>query len=331
MRPDHVLGVDGGNTKTLALVARVDGTIVGSGRGGCADIYQAASEEAALAATAAAVEAALAAAGIAPPALISAAFSMAGADWPEDFVFLEAAMRGRGFGRTITVVNDAIGALRAGSPDGAGVAVVCGTGAAVGARSPDGRVWHSGWWQQPQGSRHLARQAMDAVYRAELGIDPPTRLTGRALEVFERRTVEDVLHLCTARGVRPPDRSARMTHALLEEAAAGDDAARRIVLGHGRALGDFALVAARRVGLLDDAYTLVLAGGVLRHPSSLLTEAIAAQVRRGSPRARPVMSRFEPAVGALLLALEDCGSAAGEPLLTRLQATLPPAAFFATR
>ena len=36
----YVLGVDGGNTKTIALLARLDGTIVGSGRSPGADIYR---------------------------------------------------------------------------------------------------------------------------------------------------------------------------------------------------------------------------------------------------------------------------------------------------
>ncbi len=36
-----VLAVDGGNTKTIALVAALDGTILGAGRGGCGDIYNA--------------------------------------------------------------------------------------------------------------------------------------------------------------------------------------------------------------------------------------------------------------------------------------------------
>ena len=35
----YVLAVDGGNTKTIALVAALDGTILGAGRGGCGDIY----------------------------------------------------------------------------------------------------------------------------------------------------------------------------------------------------------------------------------------------------------------------------------------------------
>src|SRR5436305_11603111 len=36
-----VLAVDGGNTKTIAIVATLAGTILGAGRGGCGDIYNA--------------------------------------------------------------------------------------------------------------------------------------------------------------------------------------------------------------------------------------------------------------------------------------------------
>jgi len=39
-----VLGVDAGNTKTIALVARDNGEILGYGRSGCGDIYGATSE-----------------------------------------------------------------------------------------------------------------------------------------------------------------------------------------------------------------------------------------------------------------------------------------------
>ena len=65
----YVLGVDGGNTKTIALVASADGRIVGVGRSGCSDIYGAASPEAALGEADAAVAAALSAAGIQREAL----------------------------------------------------------------------------------------------------------------------------------------------------------------------------------------------------------------------------------------------------------------------
>ena len=326
----HVLGVDGGSTKTLALVAREDGVILGAGRAGCSDIYGATSVAAAVAEIERAVQAALKEAGIQPSALSANAFSLAGADWPEDFRLHEEAMRARGFGNNLLVVNDAIGALRAGSPDGTGVVVACGTGAAIGARHPDGRVWHSSFWQEPQGAEDLSLKALDAVYRAELGIDPPTTLTERILEAFGANTVEEVLHRMTARDLPRPQHRRQLVRPLFDAADAGDATARRIVMAHGKALGDYAIVAARKVGLLETPFPLVLTGGVLRHPSPLLRDSLIERVREVAPGVCPTQSRFEPAAGAVLLALDLAGIGTDTALLQRLQSSLPGTAFFAT-
>jgi N-acetylglucosamine kinase-like BadF-type ATPase len=325
----YVLAVDGGNTKTVALVARHDGTVVGAGRGGCGDIYHA-GVDAALAEVERAVRQALDACGALPTELSSGVFSMAGADWPEDFDLLERSMRNRCFGQTITVNNDALGALWAGSADATGVAVVCGTGIAIGARAADGRSWHGSFWLESLGAGALGRKALRAVYRAELGLDPPTTLIGRVLDCLGYSTVEQVLHQFTARDVARPANEPQLARVLLDEAAAGDATARRLVREHGAALGDYALAAARHVGIENTPFTLVLAGGVLRHPTRLLHEALIARVRSSSPDVLVVDSRFGPVVGALLLSLETAGIMIDESLLARLTPTLPPAAFFAT-
>ena len=90
-----VLGVDGGNTKTLAAVAGADGVTRGIGRAGCSDIYNAATPERGIDEMEAAARQALAAAGVGAEAIGAAAFSLAGADWPEDFALLEPALRDR--------------------------------------------------------------------------------------------------------------------------------------------------------------------------------------------------------------------------------------------
>jgi N-acetylglucosamine kinase-like BadF-type ATPase len=324
-----VLGVDGGNTKTLALVTRADGTILGAGRAGCGDIYGATSPASAVAEIERAVAAALLEAGIKPAELSAGAFSLAGADWPEDFKLLEDAMRARGYGQHILVVNDAMGALRAGSPDGTGVVVACGTGAATGARHPDGRIWHSSFWQEPQGADELSKRALRAIYRAELGVDPPTILTGRVLAAFAAQSVEQVLHRLTGREIPRPE-IRRLVRPLFDAAEAGDPAAWRILTSHGKALGDYALAAARKVGLLETAFTLVLTGGVLRHPSPILRDALIGRVREVAPEARAIQSRFEPAAGAVLLGLDLIHTETDAALLERLESSLPGAAFFAT-
>jgi N-acetylglucosamine kinase-like BadF-type ATPase len=329
-RMNLVLGVDGGNTKTLALVARDDGAILGTGRAGCGDIYGATSPAAAIAEIERAVDEALAKAAIQPSGLTAGAFSLAGADWPEDFRLLEDAMQARGYGRTIVVVNDAMGALRAGSPDGTGVAVACGTGAAVGARGSDGRIWHSSFWQQVQGADELSQRALRAVYRAELGIDPPTMLTEPILAAFGAHTVAEILHQLTGRDLPRPKIRRHLVRPLFDTADRGDLAARRIVISHGKALGDYVIAAARKVGLLEQPFTLVLTGGVLRHPSPLLRDALVEHVQEAAPKARAVQSRFEPAAGAVFLALDLARIETDAALLEQLAATLPGEAFFAT-
>lgn len=326
----YVLGIDGGNTKTLALVAREDGVILGKGRAGCGDIYGATSAAAAIAEIEGAVEAALREAGIHSEELNAGAFSLAGADWPEDFKLLEDAMSARGYGQRILVVNDALGALRAGSPDGTGVAVACGTGAAVGARGPDGRTWHSSFWQQVQGAEELGESALRAIYRAELGIDPPTALTELILNAFAARSVEEVLHHMTKRDAPQDEKARHLVRPLFGAAQAGDATARHIVTSHGEALGDYAIVAARKVGLLETPFTLVLTGGVLRHPLPLLRDALIERVREVAPGVRPIPSRFEPVAGAVLLALDLACIETDATLLERLERSLPGAAFFAT-
>jgi N-acetylglucosamine kinase-like BadF-type ATPase len=327
---DVLLGVDGGNSKTIALVAQRDGTILGCGRAACSDMYNLGALEPAMVQITAAVRQALAMAGLPAAVPVAGGFSLAGADWPEDFPYLQNALAP--LAREVVVVNDALGALRAGSPDGTGVGIACGTGAAIGARSATGQVWHTSFWQEPQGGEQLAQKMLRAVYRADLGLDPPTTLTSAVLRHFDQPTVEAVLHLLTGRDQPRPSLGhiARLARCLLDEAQRGDSTALRIIQDHGASLGDYALVAARRVGLIDTSFPLVLAGGVLRHPSPLLAEAIAARVLAAAPGARPLASRFEPAVGALFLAFDAAGIPVDEPFLETLVPTLPAAALFDT-
>lgn len=334
----YVLAVDGGNTKTIAIVAGLDGAIIGTGRAGCGDIYNASqyrpdSLGIALTNIEHAVSSALQEAHVECDQLVAGAFGMAGADWPEDFDLLRTEMGARCFGRKIVIQNDALGVLHAGTTGNVGVSVVCGTGAATGARGWDGRVWHSSFWQiGPEGSAQLSKKTLHAVFRSEMGLEPPTTLTSRILHYFGRDTIEDVLHYLSAREQQTTysHHSGSLTPLLLDEAAAGDDVARRIVQEHGRDLGDIALVAARRVGIEGTAFPLVLAGGVLRHSSSLLADAIIAQVRTTSPEVQPMRSRFEPVIGVLFTALEMAGTTIDASLLETLLPTIPDAALFET-
>ena len=229
-----MLGVDGGNTKTLAAVADASGRTCGEGRGGTADIYNAATPDDAIAAIEAAVSEALAVAGIAADELDAAVFSLAGADWPEDFALLEAALRERlGLAVAPLVVNDALGALRGGSPDWTGIAVVSGTYNAIGARHPDGRVFHLGFWPDAAGGRELGREALRAVYHAALDMGPATVLTERALALYGAGDPIGLLYEFTRRGGLEEHEKDRLAPVVLDAADEGDAVARAIVADEG--------------------------------------------------------------------------------------------------
>ena len=323
-----VMGIDAGNTKTLAVVADRRGRVLGYGRSSSANIY--AGFGGAVASLEQAWQRALVPAGTEEVAHL--ALSATGADWSEDFADLRQAVLRRGLVKedsALTVVNDAVAALWTGSATGEGVAVAVGTSAGTAARRGE-RVWHSSFWQEPEGAVQLGYLALRAVYRAELGLGPPTRLTETFLQRFGLPDVTTLLHAFTARGAplgaAAAGSSARL---LLDQAERGDEVACRLVRQHAEALGDYAVVAARKVGLDKAAFPLVLTGGVMRHPGSLLKDALAQRVRRTLPGATLRKSSFEPVGGAVCIALEATGFHT-ESARTALSETLPHATFYTT-
>jgi N-acetylglucosamine kinase-like BadF-type ATPase len=326
----YVLAVDGGNTKTIAMVATAEAAVLGVAYGGCGDIYNSAAGDgrldpamSALANVEATILAALAAAGVKAADLAVSVLNMAGADWPEDIEFWREAMTARGYGRTVHVQNDALGALYIGSPDATGVSVVCGTGVATGARAPDGRIWHTSYWQdEAQGNAHLGQKTLVAVFRSALGIEPPTSLTARVLSHFGAPTVEGLLYLFHNRRHPAPGGLDRLAPILLDEAEADDDVALRVVREHGETLGDIALAAAHRVEIEHAPFHLVLAGGVFRHPGATLEDAIVARVRLTAQDIRPVRTTQEPITGVLVQALRLAGAVVDPSTLDQLTPTV---------
>jgi N-acetylglucosamine kinase-like BadF-type ATPase len=310
MNGPRVLAVDGGNTKTIAAVADAEGRVLATGRAGCGDIYGATSPQAALEAIEDAVAPALAQAGT----VDAAVFSLAGADWPEDFGFIEEELRARlSLPAAVLVVNDAIGALRSGSPDWTGIAVVAGTGGAVGARNADGRVFHLGFWPDGSGARTLGAEGLRAVYRAELGIGPPTALSERALALYGAPDALALLHAITRRGGLGRAAADRLAPTVLDAADEGDAIAAAIVAAAGKVHGEQARVSAERVGLPLAGARAVLTGSVFSHPSDTLADATMAEL----PGAVAVRHGPPPVVGGLLLGFDRLGVEADPAALSQ--------------
>ncbi|MBT0992985.1 hypothetical protein KIN34_01600 [Cellulomonas sp. DKR-3] len=327
------LGLDAGNSKTVALVADADGSVVGWGRAGVGDIYGLTGARSAGEQVVLAVRSALAVAGADPSSVVSAAFRLAGVDWDEDREFWEELLDDELPEITHrTVRNDGFALLRWGQPDGVGVAVTAGTGPAVAARGPAGEFAGSWWIHDDLGGVAMGRAAFKAVMSAHVGFTPPTTLTDRLVAHEKVADAEELLWQYTRR-VEPRDfhhlkSAARI---VLAEAEAGDDAAARIVSDHAHAFARYAELAARRVGLSGEAdVPVVLGGSLLTSSMSIFRDAVTRYVAELIPGARVASLGGSPAAGALLDALAEGGVPITDALRGTVMASPIPPDLFVT-
>jgi N-acetylglucosamine kinase-like BadF-type ATPase len=222
-------------------------------------------------------------------------------------------------------MNDAFGALRAGTRDGVGVALVLGTGATLAARGPHGATWFSGERMESAAASasELGRLVYDLLIRGEYGEGPRPTFEHAALASFGADSVEDLVHAVSRVGGPGRRGLARLAPVFLEAGQAGDAEVRGIVAAQGEVLGGYVRAAADRVALTTGSVVTV-SGGLLRHEGRGLMDAITARLSGFVV----VRSTTEPVVGAVLIAADAAGLAVDPE---RLGASSPYAAFFETR
>lgn len=301
-----VLGVDGGGSKTHALVADERGEVLGFSSSGRSN-WEDTGLEAAGAALAEAIGGALAAAQVPPGALAASAFGLAGLDWDPDRPMLGALLDPLGLAGPRRLENDSFIALRAGASRPFGVVVIAGTGHVAAGRDPAGRTVRTlglGPMYGDFGSAtDVAEEAVRAVADAYTGRGPATSLSRLLPPLAGCASAEQLLQRLS-RGLVPLPEAAPL---VLQEAEAGDPACRQIVLHAGASLGESAAVVARRLGLGGQRFEMVMAGGLFRSRNRLLEGTLVDTMARQAPQAVPVHLTCRPVVGAALDALDLAG------------------------
>lgn len=331
----HFLGVDAGNSKTVALLADGEGRVLGRGRAGVGDIYAHGGAGAAVDAVLAAVARALEDAGVDVDQVQHAAFRLAGVDWPEDEELWTRALAERLPGlASSSVANDGYALLRCGWPSGVGVAVTAGTGPAVAARGADGRAWCACWWIQHElAGRGLGLAGVRAVVNADTGLGPATTLTPALLALFAEPDVTALLHAFTRRADPRPDRDKwAAARSVLRAAAEGDAVARGIVAGQAEVFAGLVRVAAEQTGLGAGgrAVPVVLGGSVLTSEHPAYRDALVRALHEQVGAVAVVASAASPVAGALLDALAEAGVGLSASGRDRVLSTVHPADFLLT-
>mgnify|MGYP001473407850 CR=1 FL=1 len=308
-----ILGVDGGGSKTRAVVTDTEGNILGEGRAGCGN-HQMNGIDAALAEIRAACEQAVRAAGAEPDVIAAVCYGLAGADRDADFAVLRPALATLPY-RNWDVVCDTMTGLRTGSPDGVGVVLVCGSGTNAAGRNARGETVQTGGfgylYGDAAGGSHMAELTFRAAVRSWELREIPSRLTRDVPAWFGFGTMEQLVNDLLDRAIDqvPPD----LTLVLHRAADAGDELAIRLLADTGHELGLAAASVILRLGgpaaFGERPIPVVLTGSVLqkgRNPHLLGALEKTLRDKTGAPF-QLVMPEIEPVFGAVLLAMDRLG------------------------
>jgi N-acetylglucosamine kinase-like BadF-type ATPase len=314
------LGVDGGGSKTMALVIDSAGVVVGIGRSSGSN-YQSLGIDVAMDHIRAAVEEAL---GGAHAAI--GAFCLSGADTRPDFAQLEPALHGLGVCDETALYNDVIAIFRAGSTRPYGIAVVGGSGCNAGGIGRDGqeaRLPSLGPLTGDRAGGHaLGASAMGAAFRAWDGRGAPTRLVDTVLRTFQVPDMETLAELIV-QGAVTPQRVRELAPLVFALAREGDAVACALIRAQGEEFGTAINAIARRLDLLDHPCEAVLGGSLFYGEGPLLLDTIRATVAPVAPLITITRLDTQPVVGAALLAADRAGIQLSAAALDALHAALP--------
>jgi N-acetylglucosamine kinase-like BadF-type ATPase len=297
----HVLGIDAGGTKTVCYLADEGGRVVGESRGGPANLH-AVGEAGVEEVLRAVIAEAIGGQKVVPSALC---VGMAGAERDTDRRAVERVLRRAGFDGRVLVVNDAFVALSAGVGEGPGVVLVSGTGSIVYGRSARGLAARAGGFGRIFGDEAsgywLGRRALQAVARSSDGRGPKTRLTPLVLAHFGVSQAWDLIQQVNTR-VSEHGLVSALAHVVETARAEGDAVAAAILEDAAQELVTAGGCVVDRLGMREDVFGFVLAGGVFK-ASPWLVEELKGRLPLLAPKATVLRLDVEPAQGAVFLAL----------------------------
>lgn len=298
------VGVDGGGTKTHAVVVDDSDRVLGEGTTGPSNPLRVGVTSAA-GAIREAVDRACNMAQVRKSDIVAAEVGLAGTRRQELRARMEDALTNLDI-REIEVVGDADIALFGATGGESGVVVIAGTGSiSCGINARGKRVCAGGWGPvagDEGGGAWIARRGLRAIAQATDGRGPETTLTAAACSYFHVSTADDLSTAIYAPTITN-ERIAGFARQVIEAARAKDRVARSIMVEAGTELGIAAAAVIRNLKMEGERFQVAYVGGVFA-AGELLLEALRGEVARIAPRAFLAPPRYPPAVAAARMARE---------------------------
>jgi N-acetylglucosamine kinase len=300
----YFIGVDGGASKTAAIVIDENEEILGRGLAGGSNHLRVGIEEATRNVERA-VNIALVEAGVAIRNVEYAYCGIAGSDHPvhrQRVIDSLAIFFPRG---NFIVDTDARIALTGAVGFGSGIVIISGTGSVAFGRNDDGDEVRAGGWGPTLGDEGsgywIAREGLTAIVRAHDGRGFRTRMTDLLCEEYDLCSAEDLPKFVYATTTHADD-IARYGKLVIEAAKRHDNVASEILTRAGSELAECVLAIARKLNMTTLRFPVAYVGGAF-HAGELLLAPMRLRIQRDAPGASLISPARPPVEGAALMAM----------------------------
>jgi len=313
-----VLCIDGGGTKTVCVLATLDGKVIGRGSGGTTnpnlvsaleinETLQKAIQEAIQNLPELQIEAVCGGiAGVGASEEKQVEVSNVIGQILSTPPFCHALSKRFNPSVNIEVVSDVVITLVAGAGKRHGIVAISGTGSVVYGETVKGqRIKVGGWgYQLDEGSGYaIGRKAIKEILRAYDANGKTTLLAQKVLNVWNLSSMQDVVDYIYQKTTKPTD-IANLAKIVNSAASAGDESAKDILRKTAKDLYFNIAAAIKQIDFGKEGATLVLSGGVLTN-IKIVSEIIIKKVRAELPAITAIQLCREPVKGAIILALRN--------------------------
>ncbi len=313
---EYILGIDGGATKTSAIIADLDGHILGIGRAGASN-YHIMGLPQAIEAVISAINSAKENSDLNIQRFKIACLGLAGAGRTDDRLLLFNSVKELGIFEKIIIKHDAEIALAGATVLRPGVIVIAGTGAMAFGINYSGEEKRSNGWGNilgDEGSAYdIGRRALNAICKAYDGRGNPTSLLNAIIEFWKLKDFDSIIK----RVYNTPNSIqdiAGIAPLVSKEAENGDEVAIEILKNSAKELALSAISVIKGLKMEDKEFPLAISGSVF-NAGDLILKPFKENIIFSCPFADIIKPSFSPVIGAVLLALQSAGVCINESIL----------------
>lgn len=302
----YVLAVDGGQSTTLSVIAKLDGTVVGAGLGGPANhLHEEGARERCKKSMRDSLSKAMEEAGLKEVQFEHIVLGMTGATELMKSLIWEV-LQEYTTEEHFQFEHDSVTAWAGGTGGEPGVVVIGGTGSvalAVDSKGQRARVGGWGYYMGDEGSAYqIALMALSAATKGLEGRGPKTILTEAFMEHFGVNDMWDV-HARIYSGEMDRADLAKLSKLVGDGANKGDEVCLEIMSKAAHELALLVKAAASKVDFTDVAPIVSTAGGVWK-AGLPIWKPFEIEIMGAIPNVKVTKPVYPPSIGALVLALK---------------------------